>query len=685
MARQRARAPHRLLRLLLLLLGLTMLAAVGVMLAAQRFAARSEPTPLIAESTGGAVSDLPEDEIFRGQGFEFQHVIEGRPVFAIRADGIRQDRAEISHLENVRLELYRADASMVTVRSNEADYNQSNKDAKLVGQVHLEGSGLDLKTRTLLVSRDGQDLLSPTPAALRFDAENLVGRASTLRVVLDDELYILSGGVHLHTAAGAAVPMRLEAERLTHHRAEGIIRAIGRVKLERGGDALSAELLTLSFEDDMRTLKSLRARHSVVADVATHLELGADHIKIDGEGLILRFDPNTGLVRNLELEDDEANAQLSRVRADGQAQGFAGSHLMAQLSGGALRVIEGVGKPVSLTESIDMRDSPLILRQTCGERVEMRFSGGEPASLHLEGQVEVADTGVYASGGAVAEIDFARNTMRMSGTRVNLYHDDGEISAQAFIYQRDSHQIQAEGEVRALLEERAGRILAATPLGRGEGPIQVEAARATWELAPSRFVFTGGVRAWRDDNLILADQMRGDEDQQQIAASGSVETLWSPGVVPSPSAPRDLIRVTAHRMVYDHLHNALIYSDAVDAFQSGRRLRCKELVVDLASAGGTAERMTCSGAVTLEDLAAGRRIEGERAVYTLSDERIEVNGAPVTVHEADGSTLVCRFFRYDTETGAIEVRSSPPPPAAPEAEVPAGAVGESATESGARR
>jgi lipopolysaccharide transport protein LptA len=454
--------------------------------------------------------------------------------------------------------------------------------------------------------------------------------------------------------------MKLDAERLTNHREEGVIRAGGKARFERRGDSIHAEALTIAFADDRRTMKSLRARHGVSATVVTNPGLAANRIELSGQDLIIQFDPQTGLSRRLVLEAEEDDARLERISADSWVQGFQGRYLTAQFTAGTLRVIDGLGLPVILNETLDMPDGPIMLRQTCSRRIEMHFAAqGHATHLRLEGQVELADTEVYVGGGSQADVDFPQQLMRVSGPAVSLYHTDGQLTADAFIYHRGKRRLQAEGSVSAMLEERAGRVLSATPLGRGEGPIFVESEKATWSLDPASFIFSGNVRAWRRDNLILAEQLRGDDAKQQISAGGSVKTLWAPDVVPGSAVPAP-IEIAAKQMVYDRMHSALIYSGDVEAVQAGRRLDCDQLTVLLTGTDGTTQQMNCDGDVLLDDPALGRQVEGERAVYRLASDLIEVTGDPVIVREADGSTVRCRYFSYNTASGAIEIRSAPP-------------------------
>ena len=70
--------------------------------------------------------------------------------------------------------------------------------------------------------------------------------------------------------------------------------------------------------------------------------------------------------------------------------------------------------------------------------------------------------------------------------------------------------------------------MAGTPLSKGEGPVHVESQEAFWRQQPSSFLFRGDVRAWRGENLLLAPELRGDREADQLVATGGVKTLWFP-------------------------------------------------------------------------------------------------------------------------------------------------------------
>ena len=120
------------------------------------------------------------------------------------------------------------------------------------------------------------------------------------------------------------------------------------------------------------------------------------------------------------------------------------------------------------------------------------------------------------------------------------------------------------------------------------------------------------MRAWRGDNLLLAPELRGDKEADQLTATGGVKTLWYPSEdqaasaraqsAPKPAAPRRSppprpipqhartpVQVLASEMTYQQKAGILIYTGNVRVDQEGKTLTCQRLEVDL-DAGATRRR-----------------------------------------------------------------------------------------------
>ncbi len=655
---RRVRSPVVWLRPLLLLLGFLAIGAVVLLLAAYRFGRTETP-----DETAEPPARRTAEQILSGQGFDYTQTIEGERVFRIRADESQQDRDGTSFLTTVLLDIYREDGQTYTVKSSNARINEETWEARLEGDVKLAGwDKLELETRALELRRQGQVLLSNGAVEFSFPPE-FVGRASQLRVDRRTDTITLSGGVHLHTVPGAERAMRLDCQQMVYQRAAGVLRAVGKATLKSDDQLLSAHFLTLFLEEDGRTLESIRARWNVVGKGAVTDDLGqVTEIEYRGEFLDIKPDDLDPTADRIKLDGEGERVSLKISDQSGLARIFTGLYLLGTARDGQLTKVEGVGDPLVVLEALDLPD-PFPLRQACAEHVLVRFlPEGGVGTVQLTDRVELNDPQLSMSGGRKATLDASDGSFRIQGPEVVVTNPRGEIVARQFTWARETGLIRAYAGVRAVLTDRSLTALRGTPLGQGEGPIQVESEEAYWTSAPPTFSFDGEVRAWRGRSLLLAQQLRGNEQDQELAASGGVHTVWTADgeEVTGADAGAAPIEVDAKRLTYLRNVHQLVYEEDVELKQGQRTIGCKELRVELDS-GGRAERMTCNEDVRMLDPASGRRIEGERAVYTLAEEMVEIFGEEVELRDRDNNRMRGRYVRYDLKAGTFNIRSRPRP------------------------
>jgi lipopolysaccharide transport protein LptA len=257
-----------------------------------------------------------------------------------------------------------------------------------------------------------------------------------------------------------------------------------------------------------------------------------------------------------------------------------------------------------------------------------------------------------------------------------VHSDRGQLTGPRVVYQQKEQSVQVLGGVRAVLEQAEDQNLAGSPLGKGEGPVRVEAKEAVWHQNPSSFVFRGEVRAWRGDNLLVAPELRGDNVQNRLTATGGVKSLWIPTAAQArPKAPnagttgnkRSPVEVTASEMTYveprrGEGNGTLTYTGSVRVEQEGKTLSCQQLEAQLGK-DNQAETLICTGDARLNDPQTGRRVEGQRAVYHLADRQVEMFGEPwVTMHDKDGNQLQGRRLLYSIDDGKVQVKGNQPQP-----------------------
>ncbi len=686
MAIVRARSPFVWLRRALFALGVLALLGVGLLFAAYRFGSAGQ----VEEAPAVANRQIDEGTVTAGEGFDYTQITENRQVFRLRAAKSRQDRESMAYLEEVRFEIFRPDGETYTVTSDSATVNQRNWDTELHGNVVLTGwEEFELEARALKLEAEGQLLTSVGAVEFRYPPD-LVGRASSLRFDQRSDSIHLSDGVHLKSVPEAEVPIRLDCERLVYLRGEGLIRAFEEVYLRHGDQELETYALSLFLDqapDGSRSLKNLRARWGVRGRLAAVDEPWTER-RVEFEGQLLEVAPTAddSTLRRIKLEGGAEQPAVAKiVDATGLARRITAQRLESRAKGGELHLVEGTGTPLLLEEFLDF-DQPWPLRQACARALVARFlPGGRLGRIDLKRQVELATDELYLSGGRRAGLDLEAGTIDIDGpSGVEVYSARGVVTAPRFTYSRKRGVLRAGTGVQATLKESG--TLERTPMGQGDGPIHIEAQEAVLTQTPAAYTFSGAVRAWRGQNLLLADQLRADEAQGELAASGGVKTVWIPA---SRGPARQPIEVTADNFAYrtpaeeapSSEGSTLIYTGQVEVHQEQRTIRCHELAVEMApdasgngprpsgarsgARSGAPERMICSGDVRLLDPAAGREVRGDTAVFQVPEDRLEIFGQRVELRDAADNSLVGRYLVYDLAAGTVRLKSR-----APSVEVP---------------
>jgi len=245
------------------------------------------------------------------------------------------------------------------------------------------------------------------------------------------------------------------------------------------------------------------------------------------------------------------------------------------------------------------------------------------------------------------------------------------MKAPHVVYTTADHVVTAKDGVRGVIEQSADAALAGSPLGEGKGPVSVQSQEASWQRNPSVFTFKGEVRAWRGDNLLLASELQGDKQADQMKATGGVKTLWVPDEQTAATggksgsgqpAKRGPIQVVSSEMVYKQGAGLLTYTGNVRVDQEGKVLTCQQLDVEL-DKDKKAKTMTCTGQTHLSDPQTGRNIDGQKAVYQMDSRRVDMFGSPVTMKDREGNQLTGQWLIYSIDTGKVEVKRGNAPTA----------------------
>ncbi|HZI64269.1 MAG TPA: LptA/OstA family protein, partial [Thermoanaerobaculia bacterium] len=461
----------------------------------------------------------------------------------------------------------------------------------------------------------------------------------------------------------APTPLSLRAQRVALERRERVLRAEGNVRLTHGASSIQARRVAAFFAEDERTLRSVGARWEVSGELVP--AGGGAPVRLGGYRLAADLDPTGQDVRQVELEGGEGRPARLMTTARGGERRLRASQISARLESGALRSAVASGG-VELQEPAAGQDA---VREAEAAQAEAAFgAGGALVAVTLTGDVRLSAPDLRASGHrAYVEQASGRAELfgRPGGVDAVARNERGELRSPHVVYTRSTGVLHADGGVKAQLAAREGSAVAGVPLGAETGPIRVEAKEATWQERPPTFSFAGDVRAWRGDNLLTAEQLRGNETSGELSASGGVRTLWVLGEAEGAAAADadPPIEVIAATLLYRREQRELLYGGGVRVTQEKRVLTCRDARVEL-DQDQRARRMTCAGQARLDDPAAGRRVTGESADYDLVAKTITVSGDPVTLNDDERGVARGRQLVYDVASGTV--RLSAEEKAAPE-------------------
>lgn len=692
---RRTNTIRRLRTLLLLALVFTVVAVAGLFL----FGRAGRPSKPAA--IDDADTEAGEGVTLIGDDFDYTFTERERPIFRIRGDSVRADREDTLFLDGVGVTFYDENQQAYHVESKEASFNRENNEGRLQGNVLLRGpSNLELRTAQLQIRDNGKLLILPKPVEMRYAAAYIVN-GDRMRVDLEDEVFALNGNAHIKSVPGAEPPVVGSSERVIYDRPKRLLRIEGKANLRRGRQRLAAQRITGFLTPDESGLTFLRALWDVAGQTADLREgsTGATVVSFTGKDLAVMLQPEGNQVRKVELDGTTRDPAVLLTSGAGEARKLTAPRLEGILAEGVLSQAEAMGgvELEETTQANRTKSGQREVRRATGRRADATFRpDGQLAEVRLLHEVAFQDPQVKARGNR-ATLDMDARRGELFGQPVGLESEKGNLQAPRIVYDTENQIVNAQGGVRAVLTQ--SQELAGSPLGgSGEGPVRVDSREAFWRQQPSSFIFRGDVKAWRGENLMLAEELKGEPDADRLTASGGVKTIWIPenpegagkagGAAPAKTGPKTgtttgaqrnaPIEVRASELVYQEAKRILTYTGGVRVEQQGTTLACQRLDVTM-NEEKKPQVMTCTGQAKLNDPKGGRQIEGETAVYRLDQRDVEFTGEKVTMKDREGNVVQGRRVVYLIDTGKVEVKgkgqAAPPAPAPPSPPSPPGANG----------
>ncbi|HEY0512578.1 MAG TPA: LPS export ABC transporter periplasmic protein LptC [Thermoanaerobaculia bacterium] len=686
-------------RLLLAALVLMVLALAGLFLFGRAGMKKEKPEQAKETNATKGMTLIGED-------FDYTFTEGARPIFHIKGVSVKADREGTIYLEQVAITLWDRQGRIFHVESRNASFNRESNEGKLQGNVVLRGpDGLELRTALLNLEQKGNEVISEVPVEIHY-GDKYVAHAGRMDVDLGAEVYTLQKGSRVESLPGVTPAVLLTSQRLIYDRQQRWLRVEGNASLRRGPDWLNARRIYGNLSPDEKSLIFVHGFWDIEGETHAASQPGSPaagaaapqpttvHFS-NGKDLAVLLQPTGNQVKRVELEGpDEGKVQM-QTTGGGIARVLTAKRIEGELANGVLSTADALGG-VEIRET-SRPGGKLTLRQANGRRAAATFKpDGHLATVDLDNNVVYHDGPSITATGNRGSLDLEQGRGEFVGDPVVVTSDRGRVEAPRMVYNTDQQIVNARGGVRALLQKVEETALAGTPLAEGQGPVHVESQEAFWRQQPSSFIFRGDVRAWRGENLLLAPELKGDKAADQLTATGGVKTLWYPtqeqaaktsgsaeGSKKGPAARPSPIQAAASDLQYQQKAGVLIYTGNVRVDQEGKTLTCQRMEVDL-TADHQAKTMTCTGDTKLNDPKAGRRIDGQKAVYQVSQRQVEITGEPVVMNDRDGNQVRGKRVIYFVDTGRAVVQGKedvvPAPitttaPGKPAPAKPPGAVG----------
>jgi LPS export ABC transporter protein LptC len=194
----------------------------------------------------------------------------------------------------------------------------------------------------------------------------------------------------------------------------------------------------------------------------------------------------------------------------------------------------------------------------------------------------------------------------------------------------------------------------AAPFKNVKSPVFIASERAEFQHEAGIGVYTGGARAWQDDNFVKADRLVLRREQKRMEGEGNVQSALYQARRREASGERTVVPVfaTSRTMFYTDAERLLHYQGDADIRQGTDRITGDVADVYLLKDTYEVERTVVQRNVVVTQ--PGRRGTGDWGQYTAADETVVLTGNPARVEdEAKGTSESRRMTVYLRENRVV--------------------------------
>lgn len=615
-------------------------------------------------ATGGRQQKPPSDAVTSTQrpddnplveakAFRDTQTIGGRVVSEIVATRVVSFESGWTTLEGVTLTIYRANNLTYVVSCPEAQFNSQTKEAEAKGGVRVTSSdGIEINTAE--IRYDGARLSNDIPVQFRVD--RWAGNAGAL------DLDVAAETLRLHKTLKASMtpaqpaepPTDLTGAEALFRRRENTVEFTNAVEMQRGAESLRADWMIGRFSPDRRQLVGLEGRGRAVIVAAANPLPGED---LGGRKQI------TCDAFNTELGADGQISAINAISAENIARAILDGPPKRDISARTFRVAlaNRAVSEIKADWEVVMKELGPETRQINADHVTVWFDGAtrRARSAYLEGGFRYTDPRTTASAFR-ANYDITGDRIVLTtdpGWQATVVSDGQTLKAKQIEFAPRAQTARASGSVIAQLVNRGkagGPSADATNLFPSAKPVFVNSDELLMRQAQKSAVFTGNVRAWQDQNTILAQELHVTGNGEVITARGNVRSiLYNTATGEARKAP---MQTLSEQLIARRGDRRIEFVGNVSITDETRNLKADKATLFLNEARKV-ERMEAEENVLLSESASGRKGTGNKATYEVEKKMAYLLGTPATMTDPKGDVSGEQII-FDVVRDRVQVGSS---------------------------
>jgi lipopolysaccharide transport protein LptA len=544
--------------------------------------------------------ELKEQKVEQREDVLYLEDEKGRPVLESKADRQYLGEDGFYHLEGdvwIRF-LKRAEGEDVVFRGNEILHDREGSRFVLKENAVIQFK--DLLIESSYLEYKSKERVMTTDKGVSFSSDRIKGRGQNMICWEREKEIKIQDNVDLELIQddeGSKV-IHVSGDELFYTQKWGNGYMDGHVKVKAGQNSINTERMEFYLPPDRDFLRSMNLKGSVRGDL--FLESSSkdgpkvQEYKAEAEGVFIRFFKSLDIPQSIAargnclIEAVKEGMGFRRIRSDRFAVGFSRDGEMKEFSGADNVIVEE------------------------NEGDDIRLIKGHEFSL-----------------------DSQEETLTVFGwktQRAEVSSGEYEISADEISSGLDESSLEAKGEITGVfLPSENSKV--SIGIFSSSQPVFISSDTMRYLTEQDRFIFKGKVKLWQEQEMLNTEELIIGKEGGELTAVKGVQTIFG---FENSKGEKKNIKITSNVMEFNPQDNKISYMQECSLDTEKILLNAESISILMKEGENELEVITAKDTVTVKT--GEYEARGEKAVYTLEDEKMVLTGKPVLIEENGGRT-----------------------------------------------